>query len=237
LPIMQALANQTAIALSNILKADRLKALYQADVHRYEEERLRLARELHDNILNQMAVLLMKNSDATELPVSFQKGYAGLTQQLREIVSDLRPPMLNYGLKPAIEELADNLMERSGDTVTLTVDLQVEDDQRFPENIEQHVYRILQQACENALRHGHARTILISGHISAEKFDIRLKDDGSGFEIGTSLDLDDLLAEKHFGLAGMLERSALIGASLNLTSAPGKGTSIQLTWNGNHSPD
>ncbi|MFZ5912063.1 MAG: ATP-binding protein [Chloroflexota bacterium] len=226
-PVLQSLAHQTAVALSNMLQTDRLRAMYQADINRHEEERIRLALDLHDSILNQLAVLQM-NLDQPPSP-RFQEAYDGLTQRLREIVSDLRPPMLNYGLEPAIKELAENLMERSQDTIQVNVDLQSSHD-RYPPTIEIHLLRIIQEACGNAVRHAQAGNITISGQLDAKAITLALADDGIGFETGEALELDTLLANKQFGLAGMIERAALIGAVVRITSRPGHGTQIRIGW-------
>lgn len=232
IPILQSLANQTAIALSNTLQTERLRAMYLANVDRYEEERLHLALELHDSILNQMAVLMM-NMDAHNPSSKFQEAYDDLTQRLREIVSYLRPPMLNYGLEPAIRELADNLMDRSNDRVQVDVKLQT-DGSRYAPKTELHLFRIVQEACENALRHAQARNITISGVLFSQVINLSLKDDGVGFDTGENLQLDVLIANKHFGLAGMIERAAITGAEVRIESKPGGGTSIQITWKQDH---
>jgi len=232
IPILQSLANQTATALSNILQTERLRAMYLANVDRYEEERLHLALELHDSILNQMAVLMM-NMDAHNPSEKFQAAYDDLTQRLREIVSYLRPPMLNYGLEPAIRELADNLMDRSNDGVQVDVELQT-DGSRYASKIELHLFRIVQEACENALRHAQARNITISGILFSQEINLNLKDDGVGFDAGENLQLDVLIANKHFGLAGMIERAAITGAEVRIESKLGGGTSIQITWKQDH---
>jgi signal transduction histidine kinase len=229
IPVLQSLADQTAIALSNILHAERLRSMYQTDIHRYEQERLRLAHELHDNVLNEMAFLLM-DPESPSLPPAFLAGYRRLTQRLRGITSDLRPPMLDYGLKPAFVELSENLMERTQDTVRIRVDLQAAEDCRYAENIEQHVFRILQQGCENALRHGRAANICISGSLEPAAIDLELADDGVGFDAASRQELGALLAGKHFGLAGMHERAELIGAELQIDSAVAAGTRLHLSW-------
>lgn len=228
IPIFQSLANQTAVALSNLLQAERLRAMYQANVNRYEEERKLLALELHDSILNQMAVLMM-NMDVPNPSSKFQEAYDDLTQRLREIVSNLRPPMLNYGLKSAFEELADNLMERSKDTASVTIQLQSDGD-RYPPDVELHLFRIVQEACENALRHARAKNIKISGNLDAQVVNLDFQDDGIGFGLGETLNLDTLIARKQFGLAGMIERAAIIGAQVRIEPKPEEGTRIELTW-------
>ena len=228
LPVFQTLANQTAIALSNLLQTESLRTIYQANIDRYEEERLGLALDLHDSVLNQMAALMMHLEPSNSSP-AFLKAYDDLSQRLREIVSDLRPPMLGYGLKAVIDELADNLMERSKDTVKIAVDLQT-DGSRYPEKTELHVFRIVQEACENALRHAHATHIEILGHLFSGQINLILQDDGVGFDVDRDLHLDTLIANKHFGLVGMIERATLVGAEIKFTSAPRKGTEIVVKW-------
>jgi signal transduction histidine kinase len=228
IPMLQSLANQTSIALSNILQAARLRSMYQANIGRNERERLRLAHELHDNVLNEMAVLLF-SPDAEALPEGFKQGYARLTQRMREIASELRPPMFNYGLKPALVEMADNLMERSQDTVNIQVDVQG-GEKRYPEDVENNLYRILQQGLENAMRHGQAESIRLYGRMDQDGVELFLEDDGSGFNTPTRPDLGRLLEKKHFGLAGMYERAALIQARIEIVSMVGNGTRITLAW-------
>jgi signal transduction histidine kinase len=228
IPILQSLANQTAIALSNIMYAEQIRKMYQSGIERYEGERMRLARDLHDSVLNELAVL---RNDLGEMETSstFQTSYQQVTHRLREIVSDLRPPMLIYGLKPAIREFADNLMERNGDKVIIKADLDASEE-KMPEYLELHLYRIVQEACENSLRYANPKTISIYGFFTPTKVDLNIHDDGEGFETNASLELGTLLANHHFGLAGMIERAYLIDARINIHSSPSNGTRIQVTW-------
>ncbi len=231
IPILQSIANQTAIALSNILHAEQVRKLFQLDIERYEQERLSLALDLHDSILNQLAVFRNNLGDAVLSP-KLQASYEEITHRLREIVSNLRPPMLMYGLKPAIIELADNLMERIGDKVKIKTDLEASEE-RVPQHMEQHLFRIVQEACENSLRHADAKSIAIYGSLTSEKVDLNIHDDGKGFDADSKLELDNLLANHHFGLSGMVERAFLIGAKIKIHSGPNTGTRIHLTWSNN----
>jgi len=232
IPILQSIANQTAIALSNILHMEQIHKLFQSDIERYEQERLSLSLDLHDSVLNQLAVF-RNNLGETVLSPKLQSSYEEITHRLRQIVSELRPPMLMYGLKPAIIELADNLMERSGDKVKIKVDLEVSGE-RTPERMEQHLFRIVQEACENSLRHAEAKSISIYGILTPEKVDLNIHDDGKGFDSDSKLEMDNLLANHHFGLSGMTERAFLIGAKIKIHSTPNAGTRIHITWD-NHS--
>jgi signal transduction histidine kinase len=229
IPILQSLANQTAVAVSNILQTGHIKSMYEANILRHEEERLRLARDLHDSVLNELAALVISD-DAPVLSPKIQLIYETVTQRLREIVSDLRPPMLNFGLKLALEGLADNLMERAHDSTQLVADITASGECRYSETVEINLYRIAQEACENSLRYAHAQTIQIIGTLSPGRIDIIIEDDGIGFATEISLKLNDMSANKHFGLLNMLERANLIGAEIKIDSKPGQGTKVSVMW-------
>lgn len=232
LPILQSLANQTTIALSNILHSDRLLNLYADDIERNEQIRMQLALELHDSVLTQLAILRLNTDEATLSP-KFEDAYKQVSSRLREIVSDLRPPMLIYGLQMAIKSLEDTLMVRTQGTTKVTVDFQNEDGFRYPENVERHIFRIVQQACDNAIQHGRAMAINIRAKLEAQSIWMIVEDNGAGFDARGNINLETLLENRHFGLAGMAERATFIGGNVDIDSYPGKGTRVQVTWCGN----
>ncbi len=226
--LLETLANQTAIALVNIEQSERLRALHQANVERHEQERANLARDLHDDVLNQLAVLSLK-TDQEEAAPTFEEGFQSITARLRQMISGLRPAMLNYGLAPALEELADELSARTEHALSIQTDI-TSSGARPDSMVEAHLYRIVQQACENALRHAQASSIHIEGRCTPEGVQLRVEDDGIGFSNPNQLDFNLLLADKHYGIAGMFERAALIGAELRFDSAPGRGTRVLINW-------
>lgn len=226
--VLQTIANQTAIALINIAHTELLHALYQADIERQEKERAALARGLHDEVLNQLAALFMRQSSLGEV-AAFEESEQLITNYLREVISDLRPAMLNYGLRPAIEELVDNLSQRITQHPTFEINLEPAS-VRFDPHIEQHVFRIVQQACENAVRHAHAQSIRISGTMKSDTILLRVEDDGLGFPAAGTQDLEQLLKQEHYGLVSMYERASIIGADLNIRSQDGRGTLVEVVW-------
>jgi signal transduction histidine kinase len=226
--VLQSIANQTAIALVNIAQAERLHALYRANIDRQEKERARLARGIHDQVLNNLALLAM-SSDDVDTSQQFQESYQKIVTHLREIVHNLRPAMLSYGLRPALEELVDELSERTADSVTIQLDIPYTE-VRYDSQVEQHLFRIIQQVCENAFRHAQAKSIHIEGHLGQTQAMISVVDDGVGFPTGDSLSLDQQLLAGHYGLVGMYERAALIGAELDIVSTPGGGTRVTVKW-------
>ena len=229
IPTLISLANLTAIALSNILQTERLTSMYQTNINRYEEERVSLARDLHDSILNELAALPIR-SDAPVFSAAFYKAYDAVSDHLREIIRGLRPSMLSFGLKLALEDYAENLKERNPASLVIRTDIQADGDCRYPLMIESNVYRIVQEACENSLRYAHAKHLSISGALAENQIELQIADDGVGLDPDTSLRFNDLLTHRHFGLAGMHERASVIGADLHIISNPGEGTQIQLLW-------
>ena len=143
--------------------------------------------------------------------------------------------MLGYGLKFALDGLADNLSERNHDKVEFVSNIDMDGERRYPEIVEHNLYRIVQEACENASKYAQAKSIMITGELSSNRIDIKVTDDGVGFKEEVSLKLDEMLNNNHFGLAGMHERADLIGAVIKIDSKSGLGTQIQVLWESNGS--
>ncbi|MEA3440760.1 MAG: ATP-binding protein [Chloroflexota bacterium] len=230
---LTAILNQTALALVNIDQAKRLHALYQNDIERQEEERRRLARELHDVVLSDLAIMAQSRDNQQANDV-YQNAYQSGVQHIRGIISGLRPAMLNYGLRSALDELVDELCANPKIQYNGKPDIVLSvppSQQRYHEDVELHFYRIVQQACENALNHAQASRISISGFLKDDSIDLRIDDDGIGFDVDIPLELDVLLGQHHFGLAGMYERAALIKADMYINSSAGSGTTVHVVWN------
>ena len=224
---LQAIANQTAIALTNIEMAKQLHALHQVSIDRQESEHSDIARELHDAVLNELAVLY--GSAQHEDPSRFEDNYHLVVQKVRHIIKGLRPPLLIYGLRPALQQLIYDLTERDKEGLLWELDL-CEENIRYDPSVEQHLFRIVQQACENVFRHAKAYTIFVTSRFTPTKVELIVADDGIGFESDKGLDLNHLLTNAHFGLVGMLERAAIIGATVQIESKPKRGTSVHVIW-------
>ncbi len=226
LSTLQTISNQTAIALSNILKTVQLHAHYQADIDREEATRVEIARGLHDQVLNQLASLAMQitsGSSQDELIQSYEK----VKVNLRELIARLRPSILDFGLSHAIHDLSTHLMDTYSGTRIL-VDLPYQSP-RYDPHVENHVYTIILQVCENALRHADANQINISGSFEEGLINVSVYDDGIGFNF-KEINYTELIENRRFGLVGIQERADLIHATLVIDSAPGAGTRILLRW-------
>jgi signal transduction histidine kinase len=228
LATLRTLANQAAVALIRFAQAEKLRALYEANIERSEQERKKLARELHDETLNQLGAMAMYMEDEQAAP-EFHHLYEGIVQQLRGIIVGLRPKMLDFGLWTGLNQLVDDSMSRKLQATEILFDVP-KATARYEERVEQHVYRITQQALENALRHAQAEIIRIYGTLQPNRIELTIEDNGIGFEYKESLSLARLLRQGHYGLVGMYERAELIQARLQVESISRDGTRVTLLW-------
>lgn len=206
---------------------------YAATVVRAEEDqRRRLARELHDEPL-QLFLHLARHLDslreARDVPPTVGDGLAearsealGAASQLRDVVRDLRPPALDQlGLAAALSSL---LAEVDGQESELSAELHVGGDlKRLPPEIELGIFRVVQEAVRNAVRHASAHHLDVNIDFGPRRISVSVSDDGIGFDA----DIPQQSRNGHFGLLGMSERVSLLGGRFDVRSAPGAGTVIR----------
>ena len=198
-----------------------------------EEEQRRIARELHDETgqsLTSLLVGLRALEDALPAAAPARQQAADLRRialrtldEVSRLARGLRPGALDeLGLVPALEFQATELGQVRG----LAVDVQTRGlgGERLPAPVETTLYRIIQEALTNAVKHAGARTVDIVVHRQAGGVQAIVTDDGCGFEVETALRAPG--AWTHLGLHGMRERAALLGGSVTIESAPGEGTTI-----------
>lgn len=210
---------------------NRLQEMTRQLISVQEFERHQIALELHDQVLSQLGALLLFIDDTT-IPQQFLDNFHKLIEQIRTTIHNLRPPMLNYGLYPAIEDHLGYLNNFIHPTASLYLNCPPSS-LRFDSNVELHVFRIVQEAISNAIKHSKAERIIISGNIDADDIWFSIEDDGIGMPYSENIDLTKVLVNNHFGMAGMFERAVLIGGELICDSVPGKGTKITIKLNPN----
>ena len=201
-----------------------------------EEERQRIARELHDSTIQTLIALLhqLENllSDRAALPVREAKALWGFYEDIRDVVRevrrfsrDLRPSILDdLGLLPALEWLSGELTKEYGVKTDLKV---VGGERRFSPEAELVLFRIVQEALRNIARHAQATKAEVEVKFDKYRVRVTVSDDGVGFELPEVL--GDLVQTGKLGLAGMQERVQLLGGSLKLKSQAGKGTTVSAT--------
>jgi two-component system sensor histidine kinase DegS len=212
---------------------ENLRYYLQEITKAQEEERKRIARELHDSSAQNLIALLhqLDNllTDKTKLPVREAKALWGFYEQIRDTLQevrrfsrDLRPSVLDdLGLLPALEWVTQDLKN----TYLIEVDLKVLGNERrlFPET-ELLLFRIVQEALRNIAKHAEATKAEVEVKFAEDKITVTISDNGTGFEPPESLGA--LTPTGKLGLAGMQERVQLLGGKLKLESEPGKGTKI-----------
>lgn len=189
-----------------------------------ETEQIQLARELHDDVLNLVAEMTI-GLEADFTIERVQRSYQELSERIRRAIYGLRPPMLNFGLVFGIEDHVRTCRERAGDSVMIIYAVEG-DDVRYDPNVEMHIFRIVQQALDNALEHADAGRIWIEGKVKEDLLALVVRDDGKGFEMGG--DVAGFVTRGQFGLLGMRERAAMIGGELQIETGSGKGTAVHL---------
>jgi PAS domain S-box-containing protein len=193
-----------------------------------EIERQRIARDLHDSVLNELGAMIIAPAESLT-PQKVREKNEKMIEELRQTINGLRSPMLNYGLYAALEDLGDTFLDNPQLAVKFEIDIPASL-ARFDSTVELHLFRIIQQACDNAIQHAQAHQIRVFGRIDENCITLCVEDDGKGFQLGAEMDLAHILAQKHFGLVSMLERGKLIGADVHISSCPGAGTQVQVHW-------
>jgi two-component system, NarL family, sensor histidine kinase DevS len=218
------LAAQAAVAIENAgsVRRDALRRAVQAQ----EVERRRLARELHDETGQALTSILLGLS-AVERAGSLDEARAAVgelrdlvvetLQEVRALAVELRPSALDdFGLEPALRRLGQSIRE------TRSLDVQVEtmlDGSRLPEDVETAVYRIVQEALTNVVKHARAERVSIVLTRTPDGVLVVIEDDGRGFET-------DEIRGGGLGLTGMRERVDLLEGKLEIESARGAGTTL-----------
>jgi len=212
---------------------ENLRYYLQEITKAQEEERKRIARELHDSSAQNLIALLhqLDNllTNKTKLSVRDAKALWGFYEQIRDTLQevrrfsrDLRPSVLDdLGLLPALEWVTQDLKN----TYLIEVSLKVLGNERrlFPET-ELLLFRIVQEALRNVAKHAEATRAEVEVKFDEDRVTVTISDDGKGFEPPESL--GTLPPTGKLGLAGMQERVELLGGNLKLESQRGKGTTI-----------
>jgi signal transduction histidine kinase len=212
-------------------RADRADAYAAWVLRGHEEERQRIAKELHDEPV-QSLVHLCRRLDllAEQAPDgSSRQGIAearqlstAISEDLRRISKGLRPPSLDdLGLAAAVRQLATDLERRQGVKVKLRVS---GSPTRLNADTELGFFRIAQEALNNVERHAHATVVEISLSYAQRFIRLRIRDNGQGFHSSS-----DWAQAGSLGLVGMQERAALLGGTLEVESHPGQGTAVRMS--------
>lgn len=212
------------------LSTNNAQLAEQARVTAIIEERQRLARELHDAVSQQLFAIsmtatavgrtLLKDFDKAQRQIALIEEMAAVAQsEMRALLLHLRPVYLEgKPLEQGLRELVKELQVK----VPMEIAFEMDEGIQLVKGIENHLFRIIQEAMSNALRHSKANKMDIRIHLRQDAVKVLLRDDGIGFEMNDK-------KQTSYGLSNMQERVNEIGGSIQFITAPGKGTRIEIT--------
>jgi signal transduction histidine kinase len=237
--IIFAIARATAIAMENARliemlgqKEQLLHQLVNELITAEEDERKRLAADLHDGIIQSLIGIWYRlQRISPEVEAEPQKWYGEISaltnvlndqiQEIRRILYDLRPIILdNYGLIPAVESYVYNLQEQQNLPVALSI---TGENHRLAPKIEVTLFRILQEALTNVIKHAGATRVKVGLAILEQEVTLSVEDNGSGIN---SARAGAPPSQNRLGLASIQERALLLGGVCGIDSRPGEGTRV-----------
>lgn len=230
--LLRGLVESVALAIDNARWFNRLRTVGA------DEERTRIARDLHDRIGQSLAYLAFELDRLVTFAESGEPmgdRIERLRDDVRMVIGEVRDTLYDLrtdvsdaqDLPSVLAQFADRVRERSELDITLVCD----EGPRLPLLQEREMWRIAQEAVTNVERHANARRVRLVWRCNGDSAVLDITDDGDGFPIGTAGRLDS------YGLLGMRERAASIGATLELNSEPGRGTRVRCTLIGERGTD
>lgn len=214
----------------DITERQRLRRFTEGALRASEEERSRIARDLHDDTAQRLATLLLRlkvlneskdEAARTALGQELRAEIVATADAVRRMARGLRPPELEeLGLTAALQAHARRLEEHDGFRLELDIDAV---DSRLDETRQLVLYRIIQEATNNARQHSGTSRAELSISIEEEVMAVAVRDEGEGFDPQAPP-----AGKGGLGLTGMRERAAMLGGGLTVDTAPGRGTSILL---------
>jgi len=222
---------QAALAVANKRLAQSALTLEQLAA---SQERNRLARELHDTLAHSLSGVTVQleavqalwdvetGTARRILDQALQSTRSGLTEARRALQALRASPLEDLGLALAVSDLAESVAERAN----LKLDLNVQNHlENVSPEVEQCVYRVVQEALTNVARHADARSLRVVLTRENEGLLLTVADDGHGFDPG-------VVNGTHYGLRGLRERAEMVGGTLEVDSQPQTGTTVRLTITG-----
>ena len=238
--LLTAIGSQIAVAIENarlyaeLQHKEHIRAvLYKKIVNAQEEERRRIARELHDDISQALTALIFSAEEGLELSKASEiKQRLEIMRELmqntldgiHQIIFNLRPSMLDHlGLVPAIRWFAELHLEPKNVRVIIKQETPIN---RLSPELETAIFRVVQEAINNIARHSAARNVELKMWLMQDQLCVDIFDDGIGFEINSVTISPD--SGRGLGLLGMEERLELLNGELTIEAAPGAGTKISI---------
>jgi signal transduction histidine kinase len=243
LQLLNAIGRQLGVAIDKARLLEELRhredlrgQLLERVITAQEEERRRIARELHDETSQSLASLVVglkaaekampiDPSHSQEIMAGLRSSVSQTVKEVQNIIYDLRPTLLDdLGLIPALYWYTESRLKEQGVEVELNIEGRPK---RLPPEVETTLFRITQEAVTNVVRHARASQVWLKLKIDTDAASIRVRDDGRGFQV--RYPANNLNGQNGFGLLGIQERASLLGGKFEVRSTPGEGTDL-LVW-------
>jgi len=233
--ILKVVIHQAQVTLENVrlledvqAHSEKISRLHRRILMAREEERKRLARDLHDLIIQSLVglnyqlaeVRLQISNGQTEQLIKAQTQIKTLIGELRQICADLRPPTLDVlefteAIQTKVAEIEENASFQA------RVFIEGNEEQDIGEDVKLCIYRMIQESLINANKHAMADHVEVWVQITSEQVTVMVTDNGKGFEVPARLEY--LVPDRHYGLIGIKEMVEAVNGSLAITSKPGQG--------------
>jgi signal transduction histidine kinase len=220
LQILGTVGQQAALSIANIILVEALRGLAQQLVRSDEDQRKKLARDLHDSVLQNLFFVKQRISRIDLETASIIDHTITL---IRQTIKAQRPYLLDRGLTYALQDLINDMKQLANDDIVILWHNQLEDEIMLTDEKATSIYRIVQESLSNVLKHAQADQVVVTVKKEDGFFEIQIEDNGIGI---SSKSLSQL--GHHFGFLGMRERASMIGADLSIASELGIGTTVTI---------
>lgn len=242
LQLLNAIGRQLGVAIDKARLLEELKQredlrgqLLERVISAQEEERRRIARELHDETSQSLASIVVglkaaektmpiDPSQSQEIMSGLRSSVSQTVKEIQNIIYDLRPTLLDdLGLIPALHWYTESRLKEQGVEVELSIEGRPK---RLPPELETTLFRVAQEAVTNVIRHARARQVWLNLKFDIDAASIRIRDNGHGFLVRQPASSPN--GRKALGLLGIQERASLLGGKFKVRSTPGEGTELML---------
>lgn len=220
LQIVETVGQQAALSIANIILVEALRGLAQQLVRSDEEQRKKVARDLHDAVLQNLFFVKQRLTQSD--PEASDLVDRAITT-IRQTIKAQRPSLLDQGLILALDDLINDMEQLAGDNLLILWRNCLKEEIKLPDEQATSVYRIVQEALFNVLKHSKADQVIVTARKDDSILELTIEDDG----IGISSE-DQVQVGYHYGFLNMKERATMIGANLNIISEPGNGTTVSV---------
>ena len=220
LQILGTVGQQAALSIANITLVEALRGLAQRLVRSDEEQRKKIARDLHNSVLQNLFFVKQRLS---KIDLETASIVDHTITSIRQTIKAQRPYLLDRGLTYALQDLINDMKQLANDEIVIIWHNYLEGEIDLSDEKATSIYRIVQESFSNVLKHAQADKIILTMKMDDGFLEIQIEDDGIGISSNSQAQLGH-----HYGLLGMRERASMIGAEMSIASQPGIGSTVSV---------